>query len=754
MTTTTHTLKFKADNREVKVMGQTIEKAFDPRSSRQFRQEMGNLQRRLKDIAAAQVTLVRALQRTEEGTDEFKKLEKQLKGVENQAKTVKSAIGGITQAFKDLQGERRRGFGAGLAQGLGVAQYIPSEPGMGRRIAGGLVGGGIRRMAGTAQGVISQPGIGGLTTALSAIPIVGQMAAGAVQALSGMYQEAVAYHQARVENLSYLQGGAIAAASRARGTGIKATTAASLGVSRQAMGKGIVGTFARSVARDELERELWEPRVVGGRVVEGGPAAEASPYAKRAQAELERLERQERIALGAGKGIRTGQRTAEFLIPALRVAREQGLAKEIVADPKVIKERFRKLRNQVLDNVAESIVKDVAKEAKSTASRERAARFSAAFWREAVQLPGAGFGARFGFRAAETQAQLSGFMQARGGEYTRLTRRQFEGALAARRVYGIQAQTAGAFARMGLEGGGGVGAMDLATTLQMAFEIGLRGSQVPEYLQALVSLGQTAEKQGVKINEREFGRSAALMKSVGLRGPQIGRVTSGLQQAGMDLSQRGVSSPVDMIMMRAAGYDPSQGIEGYATAMNKLAGGMDLDTLNNLMSMATSGSRGGIGAQGRQTSILMMRRLFGRLKTPIGPGQASTMLDAYQQGKLGREHLAMLGRDIDQGERRGAHTRMVAGARIGVGAVAGLTQVEAGLEAQRIAAGAKFAGVMKNLNQATINAANAANNFNGELKAFSEWMADLTKKLGEVTKGGAEGTWNNFKNWILGRGSR
>ncbi len=70
------------------------------------------------------------------------------------------------------------------------------------------------------------------------------------------------------------------------------------------------------------------------------------------------------------------------------------------------------------------------------------------------------------------------------------------------------------------------------------------------------------------------------MKSVGLRGPQIGRVTAGVNSAAMDLSSRGVSSPVDMIMMRAAGYDPSQGIEGYAAASNKMAGGMDMAMAN------------------------------------------------------------------------------------------------------------------------------------------------------------------------------
>lgn len=751
MAETTHTLKFRADSRAVKVAGQEIKKAFDPRSSREFRRELGSLQRRLKDITSAQVGLVKELQRTEEGTKRFKELEGQLEAVADQAKTVKTAIGGITSAFKDFNAERRRGFVAGVAQGVGVAQYIPSEAGMGRRIAGGMVGRGIRGAAGAAMAPLRQPGIGGLTTALGAIPIVGQMAAGAVQALSGMYQEAVAYHQARVENLQYIQGGAIAAAARGRRIGITAATSAALATAGRGIRKGRVTAAARGVAREELEAELWRPTVVGGRVVTGGPAAEESPYAKRAREEFAKLTKQQQISMTMARGGQVAREVAEFAgvqLPGITV----GGQRVRVMSPREVLDRYRKLRNKVLDDISEDIVKDIAKEKRREARREAAARFPKAFWRESVPLPGAGFGARFGFRAAETQAQLSAFMQARGGEFTRLGRRQFEGALAARRVYGIQAQTAGAFARMAEPGGGGVGNIGLATTLQMAFELGLRGAQIPEYLQSLVQLGQTAEKQGVKINERDFGRSAALMKSVGLRGPQISRVTTGLIGAGMELSQRGVSSPVDMIMMRAAGYDPSQGIEGYATAMNKLAGGMDVEMMSNLMQMATTGARGGVGGAGRQTTILMLRRLFGRMKMPIGPGIATTLLDAQQQGKLGREHLEMLTRNMKEGERRDAHPELLRGARVGVGMVAGLTKTEATLEARRIGLGIKMAGTMVTLNTASLNAATAVSNFRSELNTVAKWMADLTRGLSDITKGGTEGIWSNIKNLIFSKG--
>jgi hypothetical protein len=737
MPETTHTLKFRADSRAVKVLGQDIQKAFDPRSPRAFRRELGGLQRRLKDVTSAQVTLVKELQRTEEGTDAYKKLAEQLGAVEDQAKTVKSAISGITSAFKDFNAEKRRGFGAGLAQGMGVAQYIPSEAGMGRRIAGGVIGRGIRRGAGAAAAPLQQPGLGGLTTMLGAIPIVGQMAAGAMQALSGMYQEAVAFHQSRVENLSYLQGGAIDNSARARGAGVTASTAFRLGATGKAFRKGKVSAAARGIAREELESAVFRPKVIGGRIVTGGPAAAESSYTRKTRQAIKILDEEERQALAT-----KGNRVRMVKGTAVAIAAD---AEKTPEEKAKIRKYYAKLRSGVFDKVANNIVKDVATESQKAGRKERARRFSSAFWRESVRLPGAGFGARFGFRGAETQAQLSGFMGARGGSYTRLGRRQFVQALAARRVYGVQAQTAGAFARMGEEGGGGAGAADLARTLQISFEMGLRGSLIPEYLQTLVGLGQQAEKQGVKFDTREFQRSGVLMNSLGFKGPQIGRITGALNTSAMGLSQRGVSSPVDMLMMRAAGFDPTAGPESYMRASNKLAGGMDMETMSNLMRLVTTGAGQGMGSRSREGAVFMLRRVMGRMNAPIGPGQASKMIDAHLEGKLGREHLTAINTVMDREERKDAHGRLVTGAKVGVGMVAGLTQTEASLESRRIALGTRMAGTMASLNTATINAASAVSNFRGELNTVAKWMAGLTGKLSEVTEGGAAGTWVAIK---------
>lgn len=724
MAETRHDIKIRADARAVKVAGQEIRKAFDPASPRQFRRELSGLQRRLKDITAAQVTLVKELKRVDEGTEAYKKLNDQLGAVADQAKTVKSAIGSITSSFKDFRAESRRGFGAGVAQGLGVAQYIPSEAGMGRRIGGAMVGRGIRRVGAAAMAPLRQPGLGGLTTMLGAIPIAGEMAAGQVQALAGMYQEAVAYQTARAENISYLQGGVIPRAMQvihARGT---------------PMPRGPGGGAA------------WDPRM-----------KEAQERYAQAQRDVNAAEREQKLITQQRLDVSKMSKKERGVIRASNaLAQIQGMTGGKVGAygqavgvgaPSITATRDRVTRLRVeqakqgeeearLDAIEESRAWDERR--KDVQGRRRRIRDKKAFG--PVELPGAAFGARFGFRAAETQAQLGQFMQARGGEYTALTRRQFEGTLAARRVYGIQAPTAGAFARMAEPGGGGMGSnVGLANMLQTSWQLGLRGSLIPEYLQTLVGLGQTAEKQGVKINVQEFRQQSMLLKGAGIQGPQIARITGGLQGAAMDLSQRGVSSPVDMMIMRAAGYDPSQGIEGYSTAMNKLAGGMDVGTMSNLIQMAGTGARGGVGGAGRQTTIMMMRRYFGRMKIPIGPGIATTLLDAQQQGKLSQEHLDMIKRNMEKGDRRGTHGRLVTGARIGVGMVAGLTQTEATMEAKRIALGTRMAGTMKALNEASLTAAGAVSNFKDQLTTVANWMVSITKTLEKATEGGASVIW-------------
>lgn len=701
---TTHTLKIKADTRAVKVLGQEIQKAFDTRKPREYQRELSGMQRRLKDLSAAQTHLVKELEKTKEGTDAFKKLQDQLKLVGREAKTVQGAVSSLTTAYKDFNAERKRGFAAGMAQGLGISDYIPSEPGMGRRIAGAMVGRGVRRAYGAAMAPIQQPGVGGLATMLGAIPGIGPMVSGQIQALSGMYQQAVAYQQSARGALFAQGAGFTPAQQKAR------IVQGELEVAKERQReKLMLGAAKHFRDREKASTEAKEKIAGGARRAVAAAAPMGGGWAGLAaglRAERERIraataEEKEAAGMAPGEALKPppgGRRYphAEYTDPSLIRMKA--------------KQRIEEIR-----------------------SRARA---------QPTGLPGMHEGVSFGFGPNEMMQQFTQFMQARGGTYDDVKTRAFRQQLAATTM-GVSAGQAGQFARMGAAGGGGRGAVDLATMLSSAVTVGMRGSQIPEYLQTLVSLGQEAERSGVKIDERAFTRQAGLLQAVGFKGPQIGRVATGVNRAAMQLSQRGVSSPVDMIMLRAAGYDPSQGPEGYASAINKIEGGMDLPMLQRLLGMATQGATGGVGATGRQTSILMMKRFFSRMGTPMSAASASGILDAYQEGKLGREHVSMLNRNISSTERKDAHGWLVGGAKRAIARGAPVAVAEAGMEAKRVALGMKVSGTMEKLNEASIHAAGAVAAFDSQLKYLATGMANLTRKLEAFSKALAGGGgWN------------
>lgn len=686
---TTHTLKIKADARAVKVLGQEIQKAFDTRKPREYQRELTGLQRRLKDLTAAQAHLVKELERTKEGTDAYKKLKDQLKLVGREAKTVQGAVSGLTTAYKDFNAERKRGFAAGLAQGLGVSDYIPSEAGMGRRIAGAMVGRGVRRAYGAAMAPIRQPGVGGLAAMVGAIPWIGEMASGQIQALAGMYQGAVAYQQA-ARGALFAQGeGFTPAQQKAR------IARGELEVAKQKD----IGRFMLEIAADmDRKQKARESRAAKRVTREQTTQGDLPWYARSGREAASRVARSGEIA---AKAVEEEERRDRR--PTIGPKREY-------TDPSLIRQRTKERIEEI---------------------RRRARA-------QPTGLPGMGEGVQFGFGPQEMMQQFTQFMQARGGTYDDVKTRAFRQQMAATTM-GVSAGLAGQFGRMGVAGGGGRGTAELANVLSSAFAMELSGSQIPEYLQTLVTLGQEAERTGVKIDERAFTRQAGLLQAIGFKGPQIGRVATGVNRAAMQLSQRGVSSPVDMIMLRAAGYDPSQGPEGYAAAINRIEGGMDLPMLQRLLGMATAGATGGVGGTGRQTSILMMKRFFSRMGTPLSAANASDIMDAYQEGKLGREHVAMLNRNMQQTERKDAHEVLLARGRRKIARGAPIAVEEAAMETRRIALGMKMSGTMVKLNEASINAASAVAAFDSQLKYVATGMANLTRKIEQLSKALAGG---------------
>jgi len=314
-----------------------------------------------------------------------------------------------------------------------------------------------------------------------------------------------------------------------------------------------------------------------------------------------------------------------------------------------------------------------------------------------VELPGAGFGAEFGYGAGEVQGAYGQFMGARGG--TGMPLGDFRETLAIQRLFGVGAAQQGTFARAGRPGGGGEGG-DIGQTIGLALAQGLAGSQLSEYLQQIAQHTGEMEQQGVKFNMKDYTGAASTMRAVGLEGLQAPRVGLGLQTGARALSAGGVTSPTQMLMLRAAGWSPESGPEGYFEAIEKLEGGMDTGTMGKFLGAGVSGiaGMGGSGAQKRT----LMRRFMREAGVPIGSDQARKIMEGIGPGgELSQEAQSELGKITrDAGDLSGGGFAGIAAA--GTGRVGGLAAQAAGLEAQRIEAGRAFAPLMKASQEASI----------------------------------------------------
>lgn len=655
-------IKITADDSSARKLGVTLGKAFDKRGARELATTAKALESQFLSTTKTVARLTQELVKTKQGTEAFKALSKELKNAADQAGMLGRALTQIEniQHRQDRDNRRRanegrRSFFGGLMQGTGMAQYMPAEPGMRSRAAGVLMGGAMRRGLGGAAAPFLLPGMGGLSQMAGAVPVIGQALSGALSTAAGAYQTAVGFDRARWQALSFMGPS---------------------GGNRYRMGPGVEASedFNKARTADKAAQEQFLA-------------------AQQAQNQAERNEkiardhhfraktRQDRAYLRTQQALSNMQK----LSPAPGgFAQAAGLGAPSYAA--TVEAPARRWTEAAKERTKEArlAAEDAARELSNARERSSKPRFGVA-----AGLPGAGAGIEFGLGPTQMMGMFTEFMRSRGGVYDQAGERQFREAMAASARAGISTTQAGAFNRMGLAGGGGaMGKLGLSEVLQAAFAEGLNGSQVAEYLQTLVQIGQQAERTGVKMDVQAFTRSSALLSRAGFEGLQAQRVTGGMQQAGMRLSAQGVSGPMDVLMARAAGFDPSQGPEGYARAMNKLAGGMTPDMLNNLLGTLTTGVQG--SDFGPEMQALMMRRAMAKMGVQVGPGQASILLDSYKKsgGKLpsGVEEL------WSKGEEGGARDALLQEARRRVSVGAGLTRGAAGLEATQIGLGRGAAG--------------------------------------------------------------
>lgn len=735
-------LKIKADSTEVKGLRNEINKAFSPVSARQMRTAVKDLEGQFNQLVRTQSKLNRELSGLDVGTKEYKKIAKELKQVQTNAQGVVS----IMREMKRLQDEtsrKRQGFVAGLGQGLGVAQYLPTGPGMMGRMAGAMVGGGLRRGIGAGIAPFQMPGIGGFAQALQAIPFFGPAASGAIQAASGMYQQAVGYQQSQLQNL-YLGGGRLGGGMQqglggARGQASRATIAAI---------NAEQATIRRNeqMVNDAKKAENWTRHFNQLR------GAWRQQY-------LEQAKREKREGKATGGAAEIDEMNIQNIVGGIQKLTPKNAPgafgraamrrmPDFNAEATRLHQGTIAAAKETLETSKERLA-DLQAQARAEAGRNRFLKLRQRF---VGQTLGVGFGAEFGFGPTQVQGMLGQFGQARGGLLDREMRGQLREAMAAQVFAGVGVQQSGQFYRMGMAGGGGTGARSLSESIAYSMVQGLEGSQIAESLSTLVNLGQSAEQQGVKIDPREFQRGVTLMgaQGIGLQGLQAQRVTGGISRAAMQLSQQGVRGPQDMLLMRAAGYDPSKGPLSYVRAIQRLEGGISGEgggeILTNLLGMMTQGTQGGGVFAAPEMQAFFLRRLMGRMGVGIGAGQATKILDAYRKtGQIDPETMSRIKESQRAAEDPNVRQDLItAGARrAGFGAPAAVQAAR--MQAEQIQQGQKFGKLMDQLQRASVDTVKVLGNFEGGLTSAAGKVREFIQAVDAFTK---SGLMRGIKNWF------
>jgi hypothetical protein len=666
-------------------LGRAAKEAFDPQTAKKFGRAALDVNRELKQLVGTQAQLTREMRGVERGTKQYEQLATKLEDANTEAKQLKAELRDIN---KIAARPRRQGFVAGVAQGVGVAQYIPTGPGMGARMGGAALGGMARRAAGGMAAPFVSPGVGGFAGALGAIPFIGQAAGAAVMAGQGYFQQAIAFDRARIENLPYAQW-------RTSGEMDRRKIIADERI-RQ------IRTAGRIQERQAVKRRARLARTSAEQMAErlGGPRAGAMGRGAAFEGMLDQIDR------AMEEGVKTPAEYQQWLNRRTGLGVTPPTIEELNRTPREIRQRTR----QQVESVRRW-------------SRQRV-----------YGLPTAGAGAKYGFAPTAVQGMFGEYMGARGG--VARVQNEFRDVMVARRLFGVGAGLAGGYGRMMQPGAGGAGP-GIARTIATALATGLRGSLITEHLQTLVQQGRQMEQEGVRFDISNLTGSAATLRALGMQGMQPTRVMGQMQAAARGVSARGVSGPMDLLMARAAGYRPEGGAESYAAAMNMLAGGLSPEMMTGLLGQITQGARG--GDWGPQMQRMLVRRAMGQMGVRVGPEQAGMLLQGFQGGQLTGEAQSVLA-DIQQRSGRMGAEGFARQARLGAGIVGGKAVYAAGAEAQQIATGNKLAGMYMNLERVGRRSVSALSGFSSQLETASNFVLQAFKRIDEVAQKIGTGT--------------
>jgi hypothetical protein len=754
---------------------------------------IGNMQKKIQLLSKIQMDAGRKMEEiTDKTSAAFKKQEDRLERAQARSQKYRKEVQLLARAHqldaeaqdrlvrshrelaklqKQEQQQSRWAGLQGFVQGAGIGgmagMFMQRGPGMGRQFIGQRVGGLFRRAGQFGAGLAQAPfsGIGGLQQALTSLP-GGGILAGQLGAVAQHSQAALQWQRQRVDIAPQFRAdpGLVAqtrgqeaqaiASMRAmppqtqfRGTGV-------FGRERtQAFMQAGLGQLMRETAAElkgmNLGYGLEKLPEVKAVTKEVGENLYKTTFRVLSQEGVPDIQRQR---LEAGMKLRFqriygGEGGAETPAEMLAGLAGGGMPGE---GPRA---RFERAGMPALRRVRG------ARQTQADILRGQVAKAQGR--RRAAQLTPFGIAGDIGKRLRglgrpESAQEVAQLYQMAGGEFMGGGGQQsdVEAAMAAKTMYGVQTQTAGAFMlggrRGGLVGGRGQSAEALTGAVKDAFELGLTGAEVPRMLQIIAQGIQSFQQTGIPFNKDSLKAMTLEFGKAGIGGVRGTAMAQSLQRYIQGIGQRGISGGLDLMMMQQFGGFQGGGAQQYERAIMQMEmmGGKGIggakagtpmgDMMKRLIEMG-GGARGG--------GVTFMRKAMGRMGMQMGMGEAMGVAERLTGEKLmsqeQREAFAISpeeeARRRAAGGARAPQTpeQMAAMAAKRITDMGGNLKMQADIINKQLAVGSKALTAVQLLEKSSINLNSTFMTLAGEtLKNFSKSMNSVTAEIDKHFKGG------------------
>jgi len=714
--------------------------------------EIKGLEDELKVLVKQQAELGRAMaESTDKGSKGYQQMEADLRKTRERTKELSEAINmqerayasearsakQLQRALEQLNKEQEKGRGGflqGIAQGLGVGEYLQRGPGLGRQVAGRILGGGVRAMGGMAFG-----GIGGMAQALQALP-GGGLLAGGLQTAAGYAGQALQFQRQRLEMAPMF-----------------APDARQMAIARGARQQA-------QMMQQQLAIQPWERRrteafqQAGYQQVLQQVGAEQG-ISQTNLANIAPILETQMLGPGLSRTQMTGLRGEERLFPAERerlMAGVRARMQEIGAGAGPAREQFETAGLEGLRavrSVSDQKQREIQEAQKQALQRERQATDAAMGGPAAIGRRLRGLGPQEALQEAGQIMQVAGGRMGDPG-----TSRFMEAAMAARTVYGVGPQEAGAFQmgarRGGLVGARGQGGEALRQALQDAVQLGLNGAEITNYIQTMSQGIMQFQQTGIPLNPRSLKDMSRALSGRGLAPTRAATVARTMQQAVQGVSRRGPRGGFDLMLMEEFGGFTGEGgaaeLEQTYIQMEqmrerlKTGGTRAVATDEKMMNVIRRliEMRGG-GAGGRMFARDILREQAGMEFGALEMSAFGKLAMGTPRAELTRQERRAISRP---GERRaelpGTMEQFTAKAAKYVEDFGPNLKQQADVAAKQLEVGGKLADAVMKMEGAAAANANAFSNLLApavtgvakRMKDFAGFLENLTKEEGSLSK--------------------